>query len=157
MNRKLFELIYLLILRQEVKPDEAYEMLKDFFRLNEIAEREEVKKLKPEVKVWDPIDLSKLGDLHIGDNGIIDNPRSPYIGDTPGSIGITWTGDPNYGTLTTTGAYTTLSTDSNVCCVSSPTSITCNTSATSATAASPTAVTSASLPKPTTAVTKLKK
>ena len=82
MNQKLFELIYVMIVRQELKPQDAYDMLRDFFRLTEISEREKASELKPEVHKWEPIDLSKLP---LGK--IIDNPQ-PYTG--------TWSGDIVY-------------------------------------------------------------
>lgn len=92
MNRKLFELIYLMILRQDIKPDEAYDMLKDYFRLTEIAEREDANKLNPTIKKCDPIDLGKLTPT-IDDRDLIVQPLT-YPHD-----GITWTGGP----YTTTG------------------------------------------------------
>lgn len=79
MNQKLFELIYIMIVRQELKPQDAYDMLRDFFRLTEISEREKVNEQKPEVHQWEPIDLSKWP------GRIIDNPQQPYLG--------TWCGD----------------------------------------------------------------
>ena len=92
MNRKLFELIYLMILRQDIKPDEAYDMLKDYFRLTEIAEREDVNKLNPTIKKCDPVDLGRLTPM-IDDHDLIVQPHTyPYDG-------ITWTGGP----YTTTG------------------------------------------------------
>ena len=123
MNQKLFELIYVMIVRQELKPQDAYDMLRDFFRLTEISEREKVKELNPEVKEWKPLDLSKWP------GQIIDNPSYPLtVGD-----GITWTGGPVIST------YTTDSTAANgvhtVATTNDATSITCT--ATAATAAAP--------------------
>lgn len=83
MNQKLFELIYLMIVRQELKPQDAYDMLRDFFRLTEISEREKASELKPEVHKWEPLDLSKLP---LGK--IIDNPQQTYTS--------TWLGDIVY-------------------------------------------------------------
>lgn len=111
MNQKLFELIYVMIVRQELKPQDAYEMLRDFFRLTEISEREKVNEQKPEVHQWEPLDLSKWPCR------IIDNPQSPYLG--------TWTGG--------TGDIT-YSKSSNGCIVNASTSpaITCTCSAANA-------------------------
>lgn len=90
MNQKLFELIYVMIVRQELKPQDAYDMLRDFFRLTEISEREKVKELNPEIKEWKQLDLSKWP------GQIIDNPSYPLtVGD-----GITWTGGPVVTTYT---------------------------------------------------------
>lgn len=106
MNQKLFELIYVMIVRQELKPQDAYDMLRDFFRLTEISEREKVKELNPEVKEWKPLDLSKLP------GQIIDNPSYPLtVGD-----GITWTGGPvvttyTNGTTAVNGVHTVATTN----------------------------------------------
>ena len=40
MNKKLFNIIYALIARGEIQSDEAYEILRDYFRLNEVACKE---------------------------------------------------------------------------------------------------------------------
>jgi hypothetical protein len=90
MNQKLFELIYLMIVRQELKPKDAYDMLRDFFRLTEISEREKAKESSQESKEWEPLDLSKWP------GQIIDNPSYPLIC----SDGITWTGGPVTTTYT---------------------------------------------------------
>lgn len=123
MNQKLFELIYLMIVRQELKPQDAYDMLRDFFRLTEISEREKVNDLKPVVHKWEPLDLSKFP------GQIIDNPSYPLIC----SDGITWTGGPvtttyTNGATAVTNAHTIASTTDD------QTSITCTASV--ATAAS---------------------
>lgn len=44
MNKKLFNLIYALIARGEIQSDEAYEILRDYFRLNEVAQKEKKEK-----------------------------------------------------------------------------------------------------------------
>lgn len=123
MNKKLFELIYLMIVRQELKPQDAYDMLRDFFRLTEISEREKAKELSKDTKEWEPLDLSKWP------GQIIDNPSYPLIcGD-----GITWTGGPVTSTYTNgatavTNAHTIASTTDD------QTSITCTASVATATA-----------------------
>ena len=126
MNQKLFELIYVMIVRQELKPEDAYDMLRDFFRLTEISEREKSKELNQEIKEWKHIDLSKWPAQ------IIDNPSYPLtVGD-----GITWTGGPVVTTYSSdstaaNGVHTVATTNGN-------TSITCTaTAATAATAAAP--------------------
>ena len=115
MNQKLFELIYLMIVRQELKPQDAYDMLRDFFRLTEISEREKVNELKPVVHKWEPLDLSKFP------GQIIDNPSYPLIC----SDGITWTGGP-VTTTYTNGAHTVASNTDD------QTSITCTASVSTA-------------------------
>ena len=113
MNKKLFELIYVMIVRQELKPQDAYDMLRDFFRLTEISEREKVNDLKPETHQWEQLDLFKWP------GQLIDNPSYPLtVGD-----GITWTGGPVVTTYTNgetsaNGVHTVATTNDN-------TSITC--------------------------------
>ena len=120
MNKKLFELIYVMIVRQELKPQDAYDMLRDFFRLTEISEREKVNDLKPETHQWEQLDLFKWP------GQLIDNPSYPLtVGD-----GITWTGGPVVTTYTNgetsvNGVHTVAATNDN-------TSITCTAAATAA-------------------------
>lgn len=90
MNQKLFELIYVMIVRQELKPQDAYDMLRDFFRLTEISEREKAKEPDTDAKKWEPLDLSKWP------GQIIDNPSYPLTC----WDGITWTGSPVTTTYT---------------------------------------------------------
>jgi hypothetical protein len=123
MNQKLFELIYLMIVRQELKPQDAYDMLRDFFRLTEISEREKAKESSQESKEWEPLDLSKWP------GQIIDNPAYPLIcGD-----GITWTGGP-VSTTYTNGATAVTSAHTIASNTDDQTSITCTASVATAAA-----------------------
>ena len=114
MNQKLFELIYLMIVRQELKPQDAYDMLRDFFRLTEISEREKANELKSEVHRLEPLDLSKWP------GQIIDNPSYPLNC----SDGITWTGGP-VTTTYTNGATAVTSAHTIASTTDDQTSITC--------------------------------
>lgn len=108
-----------MIVRQELKPQDAYDMLRDFFRLTEISEREKANELKSVDHKWEPLDLSKWP------GQIIDNPQQQYLG--------TWTGDIVYSkssnasvanastapTLTCTCSSANAATAATTACVSS--------------------------------------
>lgn len=97
MNRKLFDLIYTLIARSEITRDEAFEMLKDYFHLSEIAAKD-----KPETPAESqPVVIPAINPTLKP----IDPPIYPGYGEILHVGGFT-TGDPVYNSVT--GAPVTL-------------------------------------------------